>query len=174
MALIKTVLPEEATGKVKEAYDVMMKKARVIPKPFQMMSPSPALIEILLQSLIYYLEHPSLSFQLLAHIRLLVAQSYNYAYCVDFNSGILQMLANVTDEQLESLKSDPKQSPLNDKDKAMLLFVLKAVKTPDSVEQKDVDALRNLEWTDQDILEATHHGADMVRHGILFKTFKMD
>jgi len=55
----------------------------------------------------------------------------------------------------------------------MLLFVLKAVKNPDSVEQKDVDALHELGWTDQDILEATHHGADMVRHGILFKAFKM-
>jgi len=174
MALIKTVSPEEATGKVKEVYDVMMEKARVIPKPFQMMSPSPALLEIMLQSLGYYFEHPSLSFQLLTHIRLLVAQVYKYEYCVDFNSGILQMLANVTDEQLENLKSDPKQAPLNDKDKAMLLFVLKAVKTPDSVEQKDVDALHELGWTDQDILEATHHGADMVRHGILFKTFKMD
>ena len=174
MALIKTVLPEEATGKVKQAYDVMMEKARVIPKPFQMMSSSPTLIDIMLQSLGYYLEHPTLSFQLLAHIRLLVAQSYNYAYCVDFNSGILQMLANVTDEELESLKSDPNQAPLNNKDRAMLLFVLKAVKTPDSVEQKDVDALHKLEWTDQDILEATHHGADMVRHGILFKAFNMD
>jgi len=62
------------------------------------------------------------------------------------------MLTNVTDEQLENLKSDPKQAPLIDKDKAMLLFVLKAVKTPDSVEQKDVDALHGLGWTDQDIL----------------------
>jgi len=95
-----------------------------------------------------------------------------YEYCVDFNSGILQMLANVNDEQLKNLKSDPKQAPLNDKDKAMLLFVLKAVKTPDSVEQKDVDTLRKLGWTDQDLLEATHHGADNVRHGILFKTLK--
>ncbi|MEA3437636.1 MAG: hypothetical protein U9R43_14295 [Thermodesulfobacteriota bacterium] len=174
MALIKTVSPDEATGKVKEVYDVMMEKARVIPKPFQMMSPSPALLEIMLQSLGYYFEHPSLSFQLLTHIRLLVAQAYKYEYCVDFNSDILQMLANVTDEQLDNLKSDPKQAPLNDKDMAMLLFVLKAVKTPDSVDQKDVDALHELEWTDQDIIEATHHGADMVRHGILFKTFKMD
>ena len=49
MSLIKTVSPEEATGKVKEVYDVMMEKARVIPKPFQMMSPSPALLEIMMQ-----------------------------------------------------------------------------------------------------------------------------
>lgn len=174
MALIKTVSPEEATGKVKQVYDVMLEKARAIPKPFQMMSPSPALLEIMLQTLGYYMEHPRLSFQLLTHIRLLVAQLYNYEYCVDFNAGILQMLANVTDEQLENLKSDPKQAPLNDKDKAMLLFVLKAVKAPDSVEQKDVDALHDQGWTDQDIIEATNHGADMVRHGILFKTFKMD
>jgi len=64
------------------------------------------------------------------------------------------MLANVTDEQLDAMKADPAQSQLNEKDKAMLLFVLRAVKSPEAVEQKDVDALHDLGWTDQDILEA--------------------
>ncbi len=174
MALIQTVSPDTAEGKVRELYDMMMEKARVIPKPFEMMSPSPELLSLMTQSIGYYFGHPNLSFPLLTHIRLLVAQNFNYEYCVNFNASILQMLANVTDEQLDAMKADPAQSPLDEKDKAMLLFVLRAVKSPETVEQKDVDALHDLGWTDQDILEATHHGADMVRHGILFKTFKMD
>ncbi len=174
MALIQTVSPEEAEGSVKEIYDEMMERARVIPKPFQMMSLSPQLLSLMNQSIGYYFKHPTLSFPLLTHIRLLVAKEFGYEYCINFNSSILQMLADVNDEQLDALKADPAQAPLDEKDKAMLLFVLRAVKSPESVEQKDVDALHDLGWTDQDILEATHHGADMVRHGILFKTFKME
>ncbi len=174
MALIQTVSPENAEGKVKEIYDVMMERARVIPKPFQMMSASPELLAIVHQSIGYYFRHPRLSFGLLTHIRMLVADHHKYGYCTDFNTGLLQMLTDATDEQLDAVKKDPAKAALDDKDRAMLLFVLKAVKTPDSVNQKDMDALHALGWTDKDILDATHHGADMVRHGILFKTFKMD
>lgn len=111
MALIQTVSQEEAEGKVKEIYDEMMKKARVIPKPFQMMSPSPSLLSLAGESIDYYFKHPRLSFPLLTHIRLLVALDFKYEYCVNFNSGILQMLSDVTDEQLEALKADPAQAP---------------------------------------------------------------
>jgi len=173
MALIQTVTAEEAEGKVKEVYDRLMETARVIPRPMQMMSASPDLLAIQIQSLGYYFRHPTLGFALLGHIRLLVAHHFNYPYCVDFNSSLLQMLTEITDEQLDAVKADPAEAPLEAKDKAMLLFVLKSVKTPDSVEQVDVDALKEMNWTEKDIFEATHHGADMIRHGTLFKAFNM-
>jgi len=64
-------------------------------------------------------------------------------------------------------------APLEEKDKAMLLFVLKAVQTSDAVEQGDVDALRGLGWDDRDIIDAANHGADMVSAGLMFRAFKM-
>ena len=51
MALIQTVSPDQAEGKVREVYDMMMEKARVIPKPFEMMSPSPELLSLAGQSI---------------------------------------------------------------------------------------------------------------------------
>ena len=87
MPLLNIVAPQDATGQVKEVYDMIMEKARVVPKP---------------------------------------------------------------------------------------LFVLKAVKTPEATTAEDVAALRAMGWTDQDILDATCHGTDMVRHGTLFKAFKLD
>lgn len=56
----------------------------------------------------------------------------------------------------------------------MLLFVLKAIQTPEATVQPDIDRLHDLGWTDTDILDATFHGADMVRHAIMFKAFQMD
>lgn len=173
MALIQTVAMEDAEGKVKEVYETLMDTARVIPRPMQMMSASPDLLAIQIQSLGHYFRHPTLGFSLLAHIRLLVAHHFNYPYCVEFNSSMLQMLTDITDEQLDAVKADPSTAPLEDRDKAMLLFVLKCVITPEAVEQGDVDVLKKKDWTEKDIFEASHHGADMVRHGILFKAFKI-
>jgi alkylhydroperoxidase family enzyme len=174
MALIRTVPPEEATGPVAEVYGRMQKVTRIVPKPLQMMSASPELLSITFQSLSYFLQNPSFSPLLLAHIRLLVAHRFDYGYCVMFNSSVLQMVADVTDEQLESLKEDPSTASLEEREKQLLLFVLRAVDSPEQVESEDVEALLALGWTDREILEATHYGADMVRHGILFKAFKMD
>lgn len=174
MALIKTVAPDEAEGKVKEVYDRLMDIARVIPKPMQMMSASPDLMAIQIQALSHYFRHPTLGFALLGHIRLAVANHFNYSYCADFNSSLLQMLTDITDEQLDAVRENPAAAPLGDRDKAMLLFVMKAVTTAVDVSQDDVDDLKAMGWTEKDIFEATHQGADMVRHGILFKTFKVD
>lgn len=173
MALIQTTTFEDAEGKVKEVYDRLMNTARTIPRPMRMMSASPDLLGIQIQSLGHYFRHPTLNFALLAHIRLLVAHHFNYPYCVEFNSSLLQMLTDITDEQLEAVKVDPDTASLAERDKAMLLFVLKCVKTPDAVEQADVDALKKMDWTEKDIFEAANHGADMIRHGTLFKAFKM-
>ena len=173
MALIQTVAMEDAEGKVKEVYDQLMETARVIPRPMQMMSASPELLAIQIQSLGHYFRHPTLGFALLAHIRLLVAHHFKYPYCVEFNSSLLQMLTDITDEQLDAVMADPAVAPLEDRDKAMLLFVMKSIITPDAVKQTDVNTLKEMDWTEKDIFEAAHHGADMVRHGTLFKAFKI-
>ena len=173
MALLHTVAAEEATGKVKEVYDQLMKTARVIPRPMQMMSVSPDLLAIQVQFLNHYYRHPTLGFALLAHIRLLVSHHFNYSYCVDFNTSLLQMLTDISDEQLDAVKAEPANAPLDEKDKAMLLFVLRCVTTPDTTEQINIDSLKEMGWTEKDIFEATQHGADMLRHGTLFKAFKM-
>lgn len=173
MALIQTVAFEQAEGKVKEVYDRLMETARTIPLPMKMMSASPDLLAVQIQGLAHYFRHPTLGGPLLGYIRLLVAHRFNYPYCVEFNSGLLQMLTDITDAQLDSVKTDPSTALLDGKDKAMLLFVLKSVSSPDDVNQQDIDALKELGWTETDMFEAAHHGADMIRHGTLFKTFKM-
>ncbi len=62
---------------------------------------------------------------------------------------------------------------MDGKNKAMLLFVAKAIRSPETVTQEDVDALREVGWTDTDIFDAVFHGASMAGPSILFKAFKM-
>jgi hypothetical protein len=84
MALIQTVEPDRAEGKVKEIYDFMQKNAGVIPAPLQLASASPQMLDVVWQSIQYYSQHPNLGFGLLSSIRYLVAQQYDYAFCTDF------------------------------------------------------------------------------------------
>ena len=83
-------------------------------------------------------------------------------------------MQGLSDEDIEKMEKDPRQAPLDDKDREMVAFVMKAVKTPDALEKQDVDRLHDLGWTDNDIMDALAHGTNMIGSSILMKTFKMD
>ena len=53
------------------------------------------------------------------------------------------------------------------------MFVLKAVKSPESTTTEEIEALHDLGWTDSDIYDATFHGARMVAMSIVFNAFQM-
>lgn len=173
MPIIKVVPPEKAEGKVKQGYDLFAQMGTV-PAPFQMYSASPELVGARTQLFSYYMQHPNLSMGLLALIRMLVAEELQYYYCISLNRELLKAVGIMDEDAAAKVLADPANAPLGDKDKAMLLFVLKAVKTPDEVVAEDTQKLRDLGWGDRDILDATAHGAGMVSDGILFKAFKMD
>jgi alkylhydroperoxidase family enzyme len=173
MALIQTVDPEKAEGQVKEAFDTLQEAIGMVPAPMQLASASPVLLNQLWQSLQYYSQHPTLGFGLLSTIRYLVSQQINFAFCTSLNRNFL-MQQGMTEEDIKELEKDPSQAPLEDNERAMLAFVIKAINTPDAVTQEDVDQLHEMGWADRDILDALAHGANMIGSSILMKTFKMD
>ena len=173
MALIETVEPDKAEGQVKEIYEFMRENAGIIPAPLQLASASPWMLDMVWQSIQYFSQHPNLGFGLLSSIRYLVAQHYDYAFCTGFNRKMLNM-QGLSDEDIDKMEKDPLEAPLDDKDRAMVAFVVKAIKTPDAVEKQDVDGLHDLGWADSDILDALTHGTNMVGSSILMKAFNMD
>ena len=173
MALINTVSHEQAEGPVKKAYDMFMKNLGVIPKPLEMMSVSPALFDHQLQRIRYYSAHPTLSFALLSHIRYLVAHNLNYSFCMDFNKHILKK-QGLQDDDIHKMETDPTKSLLEEKEAAMLAFVVRAVKAPGSVEADEIQRLKEMGWTDQDLVDALAHGVNMIDHAIMMEVFQMD
>jgi uncharacterized peroxidase-related enzyme len=174
MSIIETVSPEQATGKVKQIYDQFEQKFGRVFNAFQLASVSPELLEQHFQQNAYYAQHPSLSFELLAMIRMLVSVKTDCEYCIGLNESLLINLAGLSADQIASIKRDPATAPLSDKDKAMLLFVLKGTAEAKSVESADLDALRALGWSDRDIFDALFHGARNVAIDILFDALKIE
>lgn len=174
MSIISTVAPEQAEGKVAEIYGQIHQMMGRVPNAFQMYSSSPALLEQQMQQISYFMQHPTLSFPLLAMVRMLVSQNNDCQYCIGLNEGMLIQMAGLTVEQVAATRRNPVDAPLPDKDKAMLLLVLKATKTPKLVDKSDLDKLRALGWSDGDIMDAVSHGARNVAADIVFNTFKID
>ena len=173
MALIQTVSPANAQGEAKKIYDIMQKNIGMVPAPLQLASASPWMLGMAWQSIQYYSQHPNLGFALLCTIRYLVAQQTDYAFCVNFNKNFLKM-QGLTEDDIRKIEADPLQAPLEDKERQMVAFVMKAIKTPDAVDKADVDRLHDLGWKDSDIMDALAHATNMVGSSILMKTFKMD
>jgi len=172
MPLINIVPPDKAQGKVKENYAVF-DQFGMVPTPFQMFSATPDLQALRLPVMKYFMGHPRLSPGLLAFIRMMVSEETGYHYCVSLNRNILQKLGIADDDQLAKVLADPSQAPLSEAEKALLAFVIKGVTTPDAVGEADVKALRELGWSDGDMVDAMSMGVDMVAAGIMFKAFKM-
>jgi AhpD family alkylhydroperoxidase len=173
MSLLKLIEKEEATGRVAEIYESMTNTIGFVPNAFKIFSPSEYVLDKQFSNLGYYLRHKTLGGKLLAFIRLLVSETEQCKYCVGMNSGIL-LQYGVLPEMLADIKLDPSTAPLEEKEIALLLFILKVVKDSNSIQQPDVDALKNLGWTDADIMDATYHGAIQVGVDKIFNAFKIE
>jgi alkylhydroperoxidase family enzyme len=173
MALIQTTPPEKAQGKLAELYAEVEQMFGMVPNNVRLLGVSPALLDNQLQLIGHYMEHASLTTPFLAMVRMLVSKACQSPYCQNLNSGLL-LKAGFTKEQIAVMQADPTQAPLDDKQKALLLFVLKACDNPHSVVAEDVDRLRSLGWSEPDIVDAVAHGARMVGTNIIFDTFKID
>ena len=53
----------------------------------------------------------------------------------------------------ENIQNDWRKADLNDAQRAMLEYTEKLTLTPAMMEEKDVDALRDVGWTDRDVLD---------------------
>ena len=173
MALIQTTPPEKAEGRLADLYAEVEQMFGRVPNNARMLGFSPALLENQLQLMEYYMGHPTLSTPFLAMVRMLVSKACRSPYCQKLNSGLL-VKAGFTNEQIAAMPADPAQAPLDERHKALLLFVLKSCDNPHSVAAEDVNRLRSLDWNDADMLEAVAHGARMVGTNIIFNTFKID
>jgi len=167
MFILNHVKPEDATGKVAEAYAVFPPRMPV-PDPLLMMSASPDLALLQSNVIRYFSTQDKLDFGLLATIRYLVSCEFDFQYCINFNAGLLQKAGGMSAADLASLRAHPEKA-LEESQRELILFVLKAVKNPEKATGDDVEKLHQLGWADRDILDAVYQGASMMAVGTMLK-----
>jgi alkylhydroperoxidase family enzyme len=172
MSLLELTPPEKAEGKLAELYAESEQFFGSVPNNVRMLGVSPAVLENQFDFAKYFFAHPNLSVPFLAIMRMLLSTATDSPYCQGLNAGMLRQ-QGITAEQIEKAKADPRQAPVSDKEKPLLLFVLAATKDPHAVTADQIGALRNLGWTERDIFDALAHGARAVATNILFDAFKV-
>ncbi len=174
MSLIPMQSPESATGEVAEIYTQIQAALGSVPNAFRIWSLNPIWLRQQWEYVGYYLRHPTLSFPLLAVVRLLTSVGQACGYCVDLNAGLLVQMAGWTPDQVAATRADLEDSPLSEREKALVRLVLQAVRDANSVTADDLDRVRSLGWSDLEIFDAVNHGARQVAADTLFNTFHIE
>ncbi|MDA8383901.1 MAG: hypothetical protein M0037_12765 [Betaproteobacteria bacterium] len=174
MSLLATVSPENATGPLAETYHDIEQAMGWVPNAMRLYSQSPELAAMRWAQTRYFMQHPRLSPALLAFTRMLVSGDNDCGYCVGLNEAMLINRLGVSAEAVAATKKDPSAAPLAAPERALLLFVLKATRTPHAVEAQDVERMRAVGWTDRDLLEAVEHAARNLAMDVMFNAFKIE
>jgi len=174
MSILQTVTPETATGEVAEIYAQIQNAWGHVPTAIQVFSPNPFLLKHQWEYYGSVMQHPTLSMPLTACIRMLVSQGGHCDYCIDMNAGMLINAAGWTPEQVAATRANFNDSPLSGPEKTLLGLVLKMTRDSNSVTSADLQAARDVGWSDGDILDAVNHGARMVAGDIVINGFKVE
>lgn len=174
MPLIQTIAPEEATGELAKLYKIIETMRGNVGNNAKLFSVSPELLRQQMDFIKFYMNHPTLSMPLLAAIRIMVSSGEECQFCIDYNTGMLINLAGWSFEQVTEMRKDPNAANLPAREIAMLNLAIKAIRNSHGVSANDLDTLREMGWSDSDILEAVNHATRMLATDIIFNTFKIE
>lgn len=174
MPIINTVSPEDAAGELAGYYEKITAMRGRVGNNARLFSASPELLRQQMDFIFHYANHPTLSMPLLAAIRVMVSSAEECDYCVDYNTAMLINMAGWMPEQVSAMRKDITDAPFEAKDAAMLGVAVNAVRNAHGITSNDLDELRELGWSDADILDAVNHGARMLATDILFNAFKIE
>ena len=120
------------------------------------------------------ISHESLSPKLFTLIRLLVSEATDCDYCVGLNESILMQMHGMSADEIARVKQSPGQAPLDEKERALLRFVMKGIADANGVTAEDVEGLKKLGSSEREIFDALAHGAWQVAGDIMLNAFKVE
>jgi len=171
MYLLEHQQPEDATGSVKQVYD-MFPPGIPVPDPLVVFSASPGLLSLQGRFIAHFMQSERLDMGLQAMIRYVVAARQGHPFCEPFNAQLLQRAAGLDEDALEDAVHDLDAAPLEESQKAMLKLALKVVEQPEEVGEADVQLVRNHGYSDADILDASMMAASMIGSTRIYKAFR--
>ena len=174
MSLLNIPTVENATGEIKEIFDEIQGMFGSVPNGIRLWSASPEALKGQWNHIKQRMSKDKENQKLHTIIRYLVSDESNCKYCVGFNGGMLMNMYGVSQDELTAMKDDPSSAPLDSKNKALLVFAMKAIKDADAVNSEDINALKDLGINETEIFDIVHAASHMLVVDTLFKTFKVE
>ena len=102
----------------------------------------------------YLLDETTLSYDIKEAIALLISKENGCKMCVDVHKGIAKMLG-LSEERIEEILQGVDAISTDAREKALLNFAIKASKKENyKILKEEIDALKEMGWSDVQILEA--------------------
>lgn len=154
-AWINTVSESEARGTVKEIYSALRASFGIVPNIYKALSLSPSAMSAFFEYLSSFKTgSTSLPQELKFMIGILVARLNACPYCIDANMVGLSF-SGMPEERIRAVAKDYRKADLDARTVELLKFVGKLTESSSKITNADIDWLRKLGWSDQQIIEAT-------------------
>jgi len=102
----------------------------------------------------YLLDETTLSYDVKEAIALLISKENGCKMCIDVHKSIAKMLG-LTEQRIEEILQGVDAIQTDDKEKALLNFCIKAsAKDSYKILKKEIDALKEMGWSDKQVIEA--------------------
>ncbi|HHD81755.1 MAG TPA: hypothetical protein ENK94_01015 [Campylobacterales bacterium] len=172
-SLLSFVNIKDAKGDVKAVYDEITKAWGFVPIVLKQYSLNPKILRIQWELYKELGENKNFDPKMLTMMRMLLGEAQDCTYCLGLNKGMLLNMFKVPMDEVVALSKDPNTAKLDEKQKTMLLFILKAVKTPHDTNAKDIEGLKKLGWSDKDIFEGVKSGTNVIAATLLIDALKL-
>ena len=174
MSLITVTQPHQAEGKAAEVYKEIERTFGFVPNAIRLDSINPNHMARHWEGIRESIGHETLSAKLFTLIRLLVSEVTHCEYCVGLNAGILMQVHGMTQADITRVKQTAEAAPLDEKEKALLHFVMKGIGDSNSITAEDIEALKLVGCSEREIFDAMAHGAWQVAGDIMLNAFKVE
>ncbi len=102
----------------------------------------------------YLLDETTLSYDIKEAIALLISKENGCKMCVDVHKSIARMLG-LSEEQIDEILQGVEAMQADKKEKALLNFCIRAAQKDNyKIMKEDIDALKEMGWSDVQIIEA--------------------
>lgn len=173
MPLITPTPPIGEEDRVAGVLGAIQEHIGFVPDGLRLYSFSPPLLEAFVGNISYFRSDETLPPVLLTMIRYLVSWQNECNFCIDMNEGFLANMG-VDLDAVRAARTNPDVAPLEDNEKPLLKLALKAVNTPQDVNQADIDAVRAQGWSERNIFDAVVQAASNRAFNIVLKTFNVE
>ena len=155
MAHIKLPEFEEMSSEIQEKARPIMEKTGKLGEIFKLIAMDEKIYnatDMMVQK--YLLDKTTLSYDIKEAIALLISKENGCKMCVDVHKGIAKMLG-LSEERIEEILQGVDAINTDAKEKALLNFTIKASKKDNyKILKEEIDALKEMGWSDVQILEA--------------------
>jgi uncharacterized peroxidase-related enzyme len=155
MFRIQSITEDAAEGSVKAIYDELRDSIGIVPNVFKVLSLWPEGLELytsMFKSMM--LANTKLTRAVKEMIASTVSRINQCDYCLGHHKNFMTRYG-ISSEISEQIVNDPQAAEISDGEKKLLLYVEKVTRHAYRVSEADIEALKEVGWTHEQILEAT-------------------